>query len=92
MKVKLIRSLPPDVRYPDADTGRLDSDNRQASEPVRVLPAKIELSPVSEKDLEYIRKVLMYDRSSKLSIWRGCSVLKTMLLPTRSFSGVTSLS
>lgn len=66
MKGRLVRSLPPDVRYPDADTGRLDSDNRQASEPVRVLPAKIELSPVSEKDLEYIRKVLMYDRSSKL--------------------------
>ena len=66
MKVKIIRSVPPEVRYPDADTGRLDSDNRQASAPVRVLPAEIELKPVTEKDLEYIRKVLMYDRSSKL--------------------------
>jgi hypothetical protein len=66
MKVKIIRSVSPDVRYPDADTGRRDSGNKQASEPVRVLPAEIELNRVTDKDLEYIRKVLMYERSSKL--------------------------
>ncbi|HEX5476182.1 MAG TPA: hypothetical protein VFX12_16100 [Vicinamibacterales bacterium] len=30
------------------------------------MPVEIELKPVTEKDLEYIRKVLMYERSSKL--------------------------
>lgn len=66
MKVKIKRSVSSDVRYPDADTGRLGSGNKQASEPVRVVPAEIELNRVTEKDLEYIRKVLTYGRSFKL--------------------------
>ena len=71
MKVRIIRSVPADVQYPDADTGQLDSDNRQASEPVRVLPAALEVKPVSEEDLDYIRKVLKYDRPSKLKYLAG---------------------
>ena len=66
MKVKIISTVAPGVRYTDADTGQLDAGNKQASEPVRVLPTPIELAPVNEKDLEYIRKVLEYDRLSKL--------------------------
>lgn len=67
MKLTIIKTLTPDDRYPDADTGRPDTDNKQASEPVRVLPApepapepvpELEPKPVGEDDLHYIRKVL----------------------------------
>lgn len=66
MKLTIVKTLAPDVRYPDADTGRLDTDNRQASEPVRLLPAGTEQKAVDENDLKYIRTVLAYDPSSKL--------------------------
>jgi hypothetical protein len=66
MKVKIIRTVAPDVRYTDADTGQPDARNRQASEPIRVLPVPVGLKPVTDEDLECIRKVLAYDRSSKL--------------------------
>lgn len=61
MKLTIIKTLASDDRYPDADTGRLDADNRQASEPVRVLPAPEpapEIRPVGEADFMYIRYVL----------------------------------
>lgn len=66
MKVKIIRAVAPDVRYTDADTGQLDAHNKQAAELIRVLPVPVELKPVTEEDLEYLRKVLAYDRVSKL--------------------------
>jgi hypothetical protein len=66
MKLKIVRTVAPDVCYPDADTGRPDTDNRQATEPIRVLPVPVVLKPVDEHDLTYIRKVLTYGPSSKL--------------------------
>lgn len=66
MKLRVVRPVAADVQYRDADTGRFDTVNKQASEPIRVLSSKIELKPVTEKDIEYLRKVLNYSRSSKL--------------------------
>jgi 5-methylcytosine-specific restriction endonuclease McrA len=66
MKVKILRAVGPDRRYTDADTGEPDSPNKQASEPIRVLPAGTQPEPVKEKDLKYLRTVLAYDPPSKL--------------------------
>jgi len=67
MKLRIIKTLAPDDRYPDADTGRVDTDNRQASEPIRVLPApdsppeslpEPEPQPIGDDDLRDLLKVL----------------------------------
>lgn len=60
MKLKIIRDVAREAPWIDADTGELDAHNKQASEPIRVLPAPIELEPVTEEDLEQIQRVLNY--------------------------------
>lgn len=64
MKVTVIRTDPAGTHYFGADTRSQISDT--SHEPVRLLPALADPQPVTEKDLEYLRKVLTYTHKSKL--------------------------
>ncbi|MGE3491572.1 MAG: HNH endonuclease [Vicinamibacterales bacterium] len=93
MKVNIIRTDEPGQRYLDADTGLLAPDDKQASEPVRLLPAGNELKPVGEEDLKFLKKILAASHDLKLKHlpnFLGTSEIETAAMITHGDAHILS--